>query len=525
MFSALGLEKEDKAAISHNTLLAAISRSRYRDDLRRSPAAVSFVKSAVRLRRLEIVKLILICGVSIHQRVDHESPLEFAVSNFSFAHESLLQDEADSKEIMMALLSHVRAEEMEDFNFHGLGFSLMHMVAETHSDRQTHTYWLLKELMRLGVKIDGEAKFSPGCTSLLYHLSRRAFKTAEILLDLRANPFANRIFDLIHKSLVAGGVSFLKRLLRYFNETRTPVPWNSIYLWRGFEKLSENVREITPVHVIACCGLGEILEFYIDEDLLEDTNVVIADGYAAVHIAAWKGRAAIIHQLHRTGASLDVPSDDGSTALHIAARYQKLSVAKILLELGVQSSMDAYAMTPRMYASALNDENMIKLIDQYFPVDVPPSNFADEHFISWKRKKYLARSFENAIEKNNLEECQRLHHAGCSLDAYMSRFRGSPLMKALINEQLQIIEWFLQCEATTLEIASDADGTLSTIECAIGRVSLNPILERLLRLYAKQGGDIISDYHFPFRRAIMYHNEEGLRIFLEFVKKMSERIR
>ena len=142
--------------------------------------------------------------------------------------------------------------------------------------------------------------------------------------------------------------------------------------------------------------------------------------------------------------------------------------------------------------------------------------------IFWKRKKSLAQSFENAIEKDDPEECQRLHHAGCSLDAYMSKSRGSPLMMALVDERVHIVEWLLQCEATTLSVASDAGRDLSTIEYAIGRASLNVVLERLLVLYMEQGGDLYGDDHSPLRRAVMYHNEEGLRIFLDFAKEMSE---
>lgn len=529
LFSALTREHKQTTcntwAISHEILSALILESKYWNDARKSAAAVSFLKKAVRDRNLKAVKLVLEHGVSVHQHVDQMSPIEFAVSNFSIAHESLTPDEACSIEIMMALLSRTRAEEMKGFNPHGLGLGLMHMIAKAHPDGEMHTYWLLRELIRRGVKIDCEAKFKPGWTPLVHHLSRHAFQTAKILLDLGANPFANNTFDAVHASLAAGGVLFLKRLLRYSNETGTPVQWNRTFPWNGFKGISKKMIEITPLHAVARSGLNEILDFYIDEGLLENINVTTADGDTAVHLAATFDQAPVIDRLHRIGASLDVQRDDGSTALHLAAQCKSLSAAKILLELGVQSSLDAFAMTPMMYASALKDEKMIKLLSKYLSLDGKPSTLVDVHSITGKRKKYLAQSLEDAIEKDDLEQCQRLHCAGCSLDAYIPKFRSSPLMKALANERLKIVEWLLQCEVTTLQIASDAGGALSTIECALGRTSLNPILKRLLRLYAAQGGDLINDDHSPLRWAIMFNNEEGLRIFFDFVEEMSERSR
>lgn len=530
LFSALGLEYEQTkmftTLISHETLSAVIQESRYWDDARRSPAAVSFLIEAIRDRNLKAVRLVLGHGIDVHQRVDQISPMEFAVSKFSIAHELLTPDEANSKKIMIALLSHAALDAVKNPNPYGLGLGFMHMVAEPHPRGKMHTYWLLKELVGRGVNINGEATFKPGWTPLVHHLSEGAFQTAEILLDLGANPIVNSTFDPVHQSLFAGGATFLKRLLRYSKETGTPIQWNGMTEGVGIENDSTKLESISPIHIISVNEeLNEILDLYLDEDLLEDINVTTDKGHTAVHWAAAFNQAAVIDRLHSKGASLDAQSDDGSTALHLACRSRCLSAARILLESGVQNTLDAFEMTPRMYASASKDEDMIKLLDNYLPLDVKPSTIIDVYPISWKRKKYLEQSFEDAIEKNDLEKCQRLHDAGCSLDAYLSKSHSSPLMKALANRQLQIVEWLLICGATTLATARDAGRVVSTIEYAIRRASLNPILKQLLRHFEEQGGDLISDDHSPLRWAIMYHNEEGLRIFLNFVKELSERSR
>ena len=346
---------------------------------------MSFLKKAIRDRNLEAITLVLQYGVSVHERVDQISPLEFAVSNFSLVHYSMCSngsiasDESNastketSKEIMVALLSHAAPDELKNTSPHGLGLGLLHMVTEMRPYQHAQIYWLLKELIGRGVRIDGEAKFKPGWTPLVHHLSRHAFETAKMLLHLGANlPRADSSFDPVHASLVSGGVSFLKRLLCYSKETGIPIQWNAIKKCDGIHGIPKNSEGISPLHVVAIGGFSEILDFYLDEGLLEDVNVTTANGLTAVHLAAVNDQAAIIKKLYLRGASIDKRSVDESTPLHLAARYKSLSAVEVLLELGMQSSLDAFAMTPRMYASALKDKDMVKLLDKYLPLDAKP---------------------------------------------------------------------------------------------------------------------------------------------------------
>ncbi|KAF2811526.1 ankyrin [Mytilinidion resinicola] len=433
----------------------------------------------------------------------------------------------DPKEVLLALLSHSAEEEMKDCSPHGLGLGLLHMVVEAQHGRKTLTHWLVNELTARGIDINGEAMFKPGYTPLVHHLSRGAYGMAEVLLELGANPFVNSAFDPVRASLTESGTSFLKRLLRYSNETGTPVQWNGIFTCAvKFEGSSKDIEGVTSLHYIAGQGLNEIMDFYIDESLLGDINVMTVDGYTAVHLAAIHDRAAAIHRLHVQGANLAIESHDGSTALHLAVRAEGLSAVKVLLESGAKSSLDAVAMTPMMYASALKNEDMITLLDQYLPLGVETSSSVDINSISRKRMILLARSLEHAIMRDNLEECQRLYRAGCSLDTSMPSCHGcSPMMKAIRYERLHIVDWLLQCKATTLKSACDHPGGYSAIEIAISYTSLNPILYRLLIQYIEQGGGMPDGTHYPLECAIRSHNTEGLRIFLDFVKELAEGIR
>jgi hypothetical protein len=187
LFSALLLKWKhnelNKRVISRKTLSAIISKSAYWNYARRLSATVSFLKHAVANNHLDTVELLLENGVSVHQRVDKKSPVEFAVECFEITRVSM----KEFKKIMLALFSHAAAEEMKKCNPHGLGLGLLHMIAGAQHKKKTHAYWLLQELIRRDVDVNGDAKFEADYTSLMHHLSQSSFRTAEILLDLGAN--------------------------------------------------------------------------------------------------------------------------------------------------------------------------------------------------------------------------------------------------------------------------------------------------------------------------------------------------
>ncbi|PGH32757.1 hypothetical protein GX50_04472 [[Emmonsia] crescens] len=287
LFSALGLECAQNELyttdISYETLSTIILGSKFWDDARKSSAAVAFLIEAIRDGYLEAVKLILDHGVSVHQHVKQISPIEFAIQNFTGGHKKVESDKADSKEILLALLSYATLEELKNYNPHGRGFGLLHRVVEPQHGGKADTYWLLKELIGLigrGADVNGEARFMAGYTPLVHYLSRGFFETAEMLLDFGANPSANSAFDPVRASLTLGGVSFLKRLLKYSKETGTPLHWNRTIATYTLELegSSTDILGATCLHYIAWQGLSEILAFYTDGGLLEDINIITADG-------------------------------------------------------------------------------------------------------------------------------------------------------------------------------------------------------------------------------------------------------
>ncbi len=256
---------------------------------------------------------------------------------------------------------------------------------------------------------------------------------------------------------------------------------------------------------------------------MEDINVTSAEGYTAVHLAAASGQAAVISRLKAQGVNLSLQSRDGSIALHLVVRNKHLSAIKVLLELGATSSLDAFAKSPRMYASALSGDDMIQLLDQHLSLDAQSSSV---NFNSVKGLIYLAQSLEDAIVNDDLEECKRLRHVGCSLDTSMSSCHGcSSLIKAISCERLHIAEWLMKCKATTLKAVCHHHHGLGGVELAMTFASLNPMLKQLLTRYIEEGGDILSDGLSPLEWAIRSHNDEGLKIFLDLVSEMAERIR
>jgi hypothetical protein len=183
-------------------------------------------------------------------------------------------------------------------------------------------------------------------------------------------------------------------------------------------------------------------------------------------------------------------------------------------------------MTPRMHAMALKDKDMIELLDRYLAPDAETSSFDGGKSTSWKRKKFLASFFEDAIAEGDLEECQRLYRAGCLLDVSMPICHGcSPLIRALCHQRLHIVEWLLGCRATTSKVACNDHGGLSAIELALWHSALNPVLNWLLARWIEEGGNLFGDSQYALAIAIHRNNMEGLEILLDTVKEKKEIVR
>ena len=122
----------------------------------------------------------------------------------------------------------------------------------------------------------------------------------------------------------------------------------------------------TALHYAAQLGHSNIVRVLLDSDE-SLVNVQTYDQRTALHYACWLGHRAVVTQLlQEDDINLDLKNANGDTALHIVATYNRLPVARMLLENGANPSVvNKQQKTARAIAWDSDYTEMVKLIEQY----------------------------------------------------------------------------------------------------------------------------------------------------------------
>jgi ankyrin repeat protein len=93
-----------------------------------------------------------------------------------------------------------------------------------------------------------------------------------------------------------------------------------------------------------------------------------SSGWSSLHYASICGYSDIVKILLSNSADVNKQDYDKTTPLHLAARFQKISIVTILLNNGANAYiMNKYNHTPYDYAT---DPSIKQLIDEYFDVPI-----------------------------------------------------------------------------------------------------------------------------------------------------------
>ena len=93
-----------------------------------------------------------------------------------------------------------------------------------------------------------------------------------------------------------------------------------------------------PLNTAAGAGDAAITKFLLEHGA--DANLPSRSGTTPLHDAALHGDAEAIGLLLAHGARIDTPAlDDGSTALHLAASFDRLDSVKVLVQHGADTTV------------------------------------------------------------------------------------------------------------------------------------------------------------------------------------------
>eukprot|EP00697_Spironema_sp_BW2_P013659 gnl/Spiro4/3868_TR1911_c0_g1_i1.p1 gnl/Spiro4/3868_TR1911_c0_g1~~gnl/Spiro4/3868_TR1911_c0_g1_i1.p1 ORF type:complete len:518 (-),score=100.01 gnl/Spiro4/3868_TR1911_c0_g1_i1:67-1620(-) len=142
--------------------------------------------------------------------------------------------------------------------------------------------------------------------------------------------------------------------------------------------LDKNKSGLSPLHIAAATGHLSILEYLVDHgsDAAEavDSSGGDSSGVTALHIAAQNNQVDIVQWLVRPdggGLTIHDADGDGRTALHHAAAFGAMAVARLLVEAGAAMDRnDSRGLTALMHARNSGQAEMERFLNTASASDV-----------------------------------------------------------------------------------------------------------------------------------------------------------
>ncbi|KAF4472043.1 Ankyrin repeat [Fusarium albosuccineum] len=512
--------REFSTLISRSTLDRSIRLSTLWDP--KDEVAVGFLKRAIQDGNDAKVELLIKHGLNVHQRESGTSPIECACQP-EVATELCSSD--NGIKILQCLLDHSIPERLREFSADHEAISLLHRLAMESPPERIE--WLLKQLVDKGADLNA---INPNASSwlrmspLAWHLRKGSIKCAALLLEMGADPVFTGPgkpggddwqFDALTWAVQIGSMWFLEKLHTDSIERRIELNWTP-KLHVSADSSNQELRDsnISLFHVLCMEGNIDAVQFYIEQELIEDIDFAIDRGITPLHFSTMVNNIAVMEYLISNGSSIDSQTEYGATALHLAASWGHLESTELLLRLGASNLIDHSEQTARMLAVKHGYGSVIDLLDKQFGDPGSSGDMSSEILAS------LSQSLGKAIESGNMDECKRLFACGHPLNKPIhARQPAHPLLYAIAMDQIEIAQWLLDNGASVMVNDGDIcppERSTSVLEEAARREAALPLLPNILVRYHQGGGCWYRGYELPLHWASEYNNLEGLRLILEY---------
>lgn len=209
---------------------------------------------------------------------------------------------------------------------------------------------IAKRLLHAGVNVNcDDSGWSPLQKAVSYHLEK-AGKMIKILIDYGADVHACNKEGMTALCVAARkGVHTASEILHKEGSELNP-------------KVTQKVQW-SPFLLAAWGGDLKLMKKYISWGA--DIHAVNHEGWNALHVACRQGNIDIVYFLLTGNNPISIHSrvDDQRTALHIAARFQHLDIARCLIDMGADvDAPDQFLFTPLLRAVQQYSLEMVKLL-------------------------------------------------------------------------------------------------------------------------------------------------------------------
>ena len=242
------------------------------------------------------------------------------------------------------------------------------------------------------------------------------------------------------------------------------------------------------------------------------------DGSRPIHFAAASGSTTCVRVLHEQKANLTAPMEDGSTALHIAVRYNHTRVVKELLKKAPDLRMmsDNMGFTP--YMNALQDGSP-HIINIFTDCQIIPSK---------SRNALVGEMIDKVIRFGDPVLCSSLLSEinGVDFEACPLLCSCTPVMLALHEKKPAVIKLFLEWGFNIFhgKCSTHFDKGVDTLNNVCQDPELSELIDSLLSSYL-EGIDWTAAPVSPVHAAAKAGNHNAIKSILQHIREREDEYR
>ncbi|KAH7179969.1 ankyrin repeat-containing domain protein [Fusarium flagelliforme] len=498
-------------------------------DIMSQPSAITFLMRAIQQNDHRLVHWLLGVHVPVHIRVSDISPIEKACHTGSFqifvevfqAAQLALGDkfgDADLEILCGLIKTAGDAPESEDLSMKKIKFALDQGLSA--DERST-----------VGSRL--------GDPAILLAARGNRYDIVELLIEKGADVFVQLSdgWDLARFSIADNRIDLLRHLHDKIRKTSI-YDWKTCLPCRFYPPSSPddgiNIYNASMLHLAVAGNCVEVMNYLLDNNLVEDVNTCTTELYTPLHIASFLGYVETIATLVRHGASINGVNDEQKRPIEIALMHEHHEAVETLRTLGAEepSTRPGSPMSFEMddFDKAQSDSSDRSARDstsaEESDGDSEESDEMEDECTEVVETEaiFMPQDVDDCIQYGNLEEFQSLLSEDCPIDCLMPTCGVCDVLTyAVYHGRSDIVVWLLSIGATPRQAACSVHGVFGTLHQAvkvtITEFCLIKLLDKALEIGYAWSDSPISPLHL----ACFYDDVEAFEVMLDHLNANAER--
>lgn len=358
----------------------------------------------------------------------------------------------------------------------------------------------IEKLLDLGANIDSEVEDSHGDTALTLASRTHRQDIVALLVAKGANSLhrARDGWTIVHAAAATGDLRYIHALISQ------EIPSSFWLATCEASLINRNGRphitqKTTAIHLAARDGRSGILRYMSRNRVPFDVDAVTGHPrLRPLHVACLSGHLDVVEFLISSKVNVNVRDADGQLPIDYARRDGRLEIFKCLIKAGSE--------VPLRHLSASIQRLMSR---------------ESEYILDSDSEGISQFNFERAIVRGDINYCKELVGRGQSVNAKLLTTPYTPLVCAMVEGQIEIVDWLV---SIGIEVTNpDSEALHPSLRCiaslATHYISSPQTLATVLTLALEQNANWYGSILSPLHVAILDNTAGRLKIILKHIRE------